>query len=610
MRQRRIIAGWSDERGAIAPFAAIALVAMIGLAALSTDLGSWVAQRRNLQAATDAAALAAVADQDNLENANEAALSTTANDLIALNRSSGSPAITASVDVGTYCADAATAPGSRFTEGREPARCPGDTRDEQYLKTNAARVDASSTAPTFLSRVLSPTPASFSIKTSATAARVDEAGFQAGTGLAEVDTQQSALLNAILGGLLGTQLQLSAVQYQGLLNTDIQVLDFLNALAKIKLSAGTYNQLLSTNVQVSQVLQAMINVLSQQSQLTNVALNALNSLIALQSKVTGNPALQLGQLIDLGVWQNEPVGGSTAPTALQAGVNVYQLLSMTLQVADGQHAIAIPNFDFSLLGLAAKVSLQATVIEPPQSPPFAFGPIGSSVHTAQVRLKLKVQLLTGLLEKLLGSVLNLPLYIEAGAGDATLTDIDCKPRTDIQSDIVTIRAESGIVRAYLGDISMDVMSNTTRPINYDTDVRRAPILDMRVAGILGLLNVSARAKVEIGRGSTDLKYTYPDIDDRVVKSGSSGDIVGSLLDSLTGLDADVCTVSLLGLCIGRLNSQDLTTLLNNIHSILDPIVKNLLDPLIDSLLVALGVKLGTIDVTVTGVRCGVPVLVQ
>jgi uncharacterized membrane protein len=95
-----------------------------------------------------------------------------------------------------------------------------------------------------------------------------------------------------------------------------------------------------------------------------------------------------------------------------------------------------------------------------------------------------------------------------------------------------------------------------------------------------------------------------------VKSGSSGDIVGSLLDSLTVLDADVCTVSLLGLCIGRLNSQDLAKLLNGIHSILDPIVKSLLDPLIDSLLVALGVKLGTIDVTVTGVRCGVPVLVQ
>jgi uncharacterized membrane protein len=34
-----------------------------------------------------------------------------------------------------------------------------------------------------------------------------------------------------------------------------------------------------------------------------------------------------------------------------------------------------------------------------------------------------------------------------------------------------------------------------------------------------------------------------------------------------------------------------------------------LDPLVDGLLEALGVKLGYMDVTATGVRCGVPALV-
>jgi uncharacterized membrane protein len=536
-------------------------------------------------------------------------------DLLTKNDASYGAETLKQTDLGVYCPykdttkGPADVPSDRFRT--TIGLCPGDTRDPKYASANAVRVQTAVDAPTFLSRVMRPDTASLRIKASATAARVDEAGFKAGTGLVAVDTQQSALLNGILGGLLGTQLQLSAVQYEGLLNTDLQALSFLNALAtQVHLSAGTYNQLLASNVQVGQVVQAMVNVLQQQGQLTSVGVNALNGLVALQSKITGNPTLKLGDLIDLGLWQNEPIGGSAGPTALQAGLNIYQLLSLTLQVADGRHAVAIPNFNFSILGLAAQVSLEASVVEPPQSPPFAFGPVGLSVHTAQVRLKLRVQLLTGLLAALLGPVVQLPLYVEAGAGDATLTNINCQPRTDKMSNIVTVQANSGVVRVYLGEVTTDVMNNVSQPVNFNTQVQPSPILGLNVLSIISVASVTAKAQVDIGKGSGDLKYTYDDINNRVIKTVSSGKIVGSLLDSLKTLNFNACVVGLLGICVIPLSGQDLVKLLGAVHAILDPIVDNLLDPLIDGLLVALGIKLGSIDVTVTGVRCGVPVLIQ
>lgn len=608
MSLRRIIAGWSEERGAIAPFAAIILAVMIGLVALSTDLGSWFAQRRNLQAATDAAALAAVADPSKFpmgnKDGNEEAIRTAATNMIRLNAVGDDVPDIKKVSVGTYCPDLATAPAARFKAGIH--RCIGDDRDPQNLAANAVRVEAEGDAPTFLSRVLQPAAGpSLLIKTSATAARIDEAGFQAGTGVLAVDTNQSAILNAVLGGLLGTSLQLNAVDYRGLLNTNIQALSFLDALAvNLDLSAGTYDQLLATDVQVSELIQAAIDVLDAPTSIASIALAAI------KAKIVGNPSLQLGDLLDLGIWRPLPVGSSTAPTALQAGLNLYQLLTLALQVANGDNAVAIPNFDFNLLGILAGVHLEATVIEPPQSPPFAFGPVGISVHTAQVRLKLKIELLTGLLKALLGSVVELPLYVEAGAGDAILSDIDCgtEPATDAQ---VQIDAKSGVARAYIGTIVPDTMKNFTKEITYE-DMQYSQIAGVKVLGLLDLVSLTGKAKVELGSSSYQtLTFDQADIANRTAKSVVSQGMVDNLLSNLgQTLELKLCTAVLLGACILPLDLRLVPDAVNALHVILDPVINGLLDPLVDGLLAALGIKLGYMDVTVTGVRCGVPVLVQ
>lgn len=99
------------------------------------------------------------------------------------------------------------------------------------------------------------------------ARRLPNATISAGTGLASVNSGQSALLNPILSGLLGTHIDLSAAAYNGIADAKLSVLDILGAdgmgLIGVDTSLGTIEQLLNTNVGLQQVLAASVNVLAK-----------------------------------------------------------------------------------------------------------------------------------------------------------------------------------------------------------------------------------------------------------------------------------------------------------------------------------------------------------
>jgi len=632
---RRIIAAWSEERGAIAPFAAIVLAVTIGLVALSTDLGSWFAKRRSLQAATDAAALAAVSDTGLLAAKNKSAIVANATDL--LERNGGTVPTIGATDLGVYCAYARDDDGElakpRFST--DIALCDGDDRPASDAVPNAVRLQTVSAASTFLSRVLNPTQASLSINTSATATRIDEAAFQAGTGLADLN---GGIANALLKALLGSSVQLTLAQYDGLLKTDVKLLPFLDALAtNLNLTAGTYDSLLQSNAQVGDIVQAAIQVLDQQGQLAGVQLDALNALLTLQGQITTPNDIQLGDLIDLGVWKPQPIGAPEPNSALNAGLNLYQLVTFSAQLANGKNAVAIPELGLNL-GPILSISLEATAIEPPQKPYFTFGPVGAQVHTAQVRLQLMIKLLN--LPSLLGKGVQLPIYIEIGEGDAKLSDISCgvNPATDA---VVTVKARSGVAAIYIGKVDDNAMRNFTKPVT----VEEADLIDVSLAGLANLVNIKGKAKVPLGSGAeTPLTFTQPQPGvtpvsleppttegvigpvsgggqrARAVSAGMGENLGKGLYDNLEitatlalGLvsgkvdlksDGAVCLrLLVVPLCVA--SAEDARALLGALRGVL-----SVLDHLLDPLVQALGLQLGYIDVYVTGVRCGVPVLVQ
>ena len=109
-------------------------------------------------------------------------------------------------------------------------------------------------------------------------------------------------------------------------------------------------------------------------------------------------------LIDAGPYASMTVG--TRPKT-GVSVSVFDLLSATGAIANGSNQIAA-SVNLGLPGIAS-VSLTATIGEHPQGTSWiAVGAQGASVHTAQTRVLLMIQLLGS------GGVsaVNLPIYVE------------------------------------------------------------------------------------------------------------------------------------------------------------------------------------------------------
>lgn len=192
------------------------------------------------------------------------------------------------------------------------------------------------------------------------------ATISAGSFLLNLETDKSPLLGPLLNGMLGTKLDLSAVSFNGLANANVSLLNLLQGandagLANIDLGVGGIQQLLNTNVNVAQALDIFANA-ARRAGFFGLGLDAFqNQLIG---ATINNVNLTLGQLLKL-----------TAPAtsaALNTQLNLLDLINGTILVANGQHAVSIPNLGVNLGGLAS-IGLTLNVIEPPQ---IAMGPAG------------------------------------------------------------------------------------------------------------------------------------------------------------------------------------------------------------------------------------------
>lgn len=164
------------------------------------------------------------------------------------------------------------------------------------------------------------------------ARRLPNATISAGTGLASVNSGQSALLNPILSGLLGTHIDLSAAAYNGIADAKLSVLDILGAdgmgLIGVDTSLGTIEQLLNTNVGLQQVLAASVNVLAK---------NGVASVEALRTQLVGvkSATLKLGDLLGLSA------GEVNSMSQLDTAINALDLIMAVAQVANKNSAVAV-----------------------------------------------------------------------------------------------------------------------------------------------------------------------------------------------------------------------------------------------------------------------------
>jgi uncharacterized membrane protein len=546
-----------DEGGNFAIMGAGVMTLLIGCAALGVDLGSIFADRRRAQSAAD---LAAIVAASNLTNATEAASAT-------VEKNNYPASALVSVDLGTYTADPTIAPKSRFVT---PAPA----------TPNAARVSLQTQTPLYFLRYFTGTD-QMTIRTTATASSTAVASFAIGSRLVSLD---GGLLNAMLGTLLGTHLSLSAMDYQSLISAKIDALDFISALAtRADLTGVTYGSVLDSNLKVSDIIAAALTT-QQVTNGTSTATTALSTISQAVSSLT--TTITPASLIDLGPYDNLKVGDQPK---VGASVSVYDLLSAIAQVANGSHQIATA-VNLGLPGVA-NVSVTATIGERPVGSGWlTVGPQGASVHTAQTRILITVQLLGS------GSVsaVNLPIYIEIASGTATLNALACG-YPDISTSTATLGVTPGIIDAWIGNVTMAQMTNFTIEPNPPaaTLVNLNPLLPITVTG-----------KAHAGMGNTaptTATFDYGQIQSMTSQTVTTTNFTSSLTSSLLGQLRLTVNVGPLGLPLPGLPSLVTSIIANTTSSV---------DQVLASVLATLGIGVGQADVWVTGIRCDRAVLVN
>ena len=550
-----------DSSGAISAVSALSLFMLLAIAGLVIDSGALYFARRDQQAVTDAAAMAAVQKP--------ADASAIAAAVFSRNNYQGQ---TLTVAAGTYTADEAISAANRFSS-------PG-------TDVNAVRVRAS--LPRYahfagLFGLSAPT-----IITESTAARMPTTSFGAGTRLAALN---AGLLNSLLGQLWGSGVSLSLIDYQALTSTDVDALTFLTALATRANVSGSYQQLANTSVTTGQILGALVEVAGNASGPSAPA--ALVALKSLELQLPASPAMTLSHVIDLSPLHGRSIGGVAGIDGTGLQLNLMSVLSASARtVAAGR----LVNLGTALTVPVTNSSISTRLAVGSQMAQIAAGRVGSTIRTAQIRLALTATITSVNLVAATATV-QVPIYLEAASGQATLTAMPCQTG----GTLAQIAASTGATSLQFGTVSDAALQDFSVPV---TPVA-APVVAISLLGIPIRANISGATNVA-SSGPTTLSFTQAEIDAGTVKSAPYASATPFNTLS-TSLSLSTTILGNPGILAGTLNS-----LLSSLLSALNPVVISLvalLDPPVNALMTSLGLQLGIIDVRTFDVRCRVPTLV-
>lgn len=569
-----------NQRGGAAILFAVSATVLFGFGAMAVDVGNFYYEKRKLQTANDLTVLAAASD---LPRAQAAARASAMQ-----NGFSGNAIQT--LQTGIYTPDPKLAVEARFVPSAAAS-------------VNAVRIDMRTTTPLLLGRVLasstatSPTPGAapnpaggtqpvasliggdVPIGSSAIAFQDAQASFAVGSRLLKLD---GGLLNSLLGSLLGGGVSLSVMDYDALIKARVDLFDFSKHLAtRLNLTAATYDDVLKADVRLGDVLAAIVDASRDHDTRSGTATAALGRIATASAS---NLPVNLASLISFGPAGDKPLSG---PKPLAASLSALDIVSAVAQIANGNRQIDV-GLNLNLPGVAA-VSLKLGIGERPVGASLVrVGRAGSSVHTAQTRLLLTVDLVgSGA-----ASLVRLPLYLELAAATARITGIQCSPR-DVSTSRVTLGVTPPVVDAWIGQVSMAEFNNFSRAPNPPAAT---------LVNAAGLAKVTGRAHVTMTNLSeAAVSFSYPEIQRSDKKTTSTHNFIATLLGRLVG-DLEL-RVEALGLGLG----------LPGLDGLVSGVIGNAatpLDQILNGVLGTLGIGLGQADSWVSGVRCGGAVLVR
>jgi uncharacterized membrane protein len=593
------------QRGAAGLFFALTLFMMVLFLALAVDTGRLLYAQRQLQSIADLAAL----DAARITGACSGAPTTDPAQVLAAAQAAAS----ARDFLGNpYPGNLAAAPNSvtigTVSTGADNLRffTPSGTADARAVQVV---LNQPVTRSIFL-------PALFDYTVNLSADAVAQAPaiarFTLGSFVLNLSSEQSALLNGVLGALLGSNLNLTAVGYQGLAAADVSLLDLIAADAGI----GTVEELLAADLTLADLLQLTATAL--QAENPNAANIILSQILGVGVGVT--TAIQLGDLLSLDL--------PASNAALDAGINVLELITASAQLANEGNFVSVPAVGINLPPVA-QVGLDLHVIEAPQ---LAIGPPGQTgagawrtqAQTSQIGLNVRAQALTvtlplGVLN--LSTAATVDLFVQAAQATAHLDSVRCGGLLAPVHQVV-VGVQPGVARVGIGRLS--------DPDDLGSALTPSPTLSLTASvPLLGSTTIAARIAADVPvAGATAQELSYV-VDERSASALPETQTVGSDLGAALGnaigtvvstLDLDVLAVSgsgVLGSTGGLLNFLGLGSLADLALALLNPLLNTLVTPLLDVLsdvllepvLALLGVNLGGADVTLISVEAGQPELV-
>jgi uncharacterized membrane protein len=653
MSPRSRFNGPTRQRGAIGLMAAATLSLAVVMLLLVVDTGRLYMEQRKLQRVVDNAALEAVSRGGNclpgLSAASYAGQSAVRNGYI----------VDASNTLAITCGTLVTAATGLRTFAV-------DATQAAAVKVVASRTVTTSFAGG-VQALFSGTPVSLNttLNASAVAAKPQPTVAQLNirSTLASIDTAQSNILNPLFSGLLGGNVNLTALGWDGLLNTDINLLKYLDQLAiNLNVAAGNYTQLLNTQATVTQLIQAAATVV----QLNGATAQVITALGQLQVAAINAAPVKLGDILQLQT-------GTTA-AGLDANLQLLQLIQGVVQLANSKSAVAA-TLPISVLGLA-NVTVRVKVIEPPQfsaigDPARAkVNPTGADriyVRTAQVRTLVSVNLpvlsgVTGLTNAVLGLVagltptLNAILSLNLVAVLSSVACVGCQQLDPLllPSPEIDISLDAGGAKSYVTDYSCPTGATGTKSLTAHTitsiadlklgkidptnafssaaepTVTPLPLVDLGIVTchkILGIGTCDPSTHIQYGAGgiaimldtsvaqnTQDLVFSSATpfatpanlkLPPSIQSAAPTSNIVGSLSNTLAGINLIVYKPqgsNPLGAVV-----TGVASLISDVTSKLLPVVTNLvsplLDPLLNNLLKGLGINLMDVDVG-ANMTCG------
>lgn len=647
--------GPARQRGAIGLMAAVTFGLALLLMLLVVDSGRLYMEQRKLQRVADNAALEAVSRGGTCQ------AGLTASAYAGQNATRNGFTVATGSSLSTSCGSLTTGANGLRTFTANPAQAV------------AIRVIATHTVPisvaSGVAALFTPGPINLTTQLSATAVAAAPtptvAQLSIRSTLGTVSTAQSSILNPLVGGMLGGSLSLSAVGWNGLLNTNINLLSYLNQLAiNLGVAAGNYTQLLNTTTSVTQLIQAAITVV----QANGATADILTALGNLQVAAINAAPLKLGDILQLQT--------GLPSTALDANLQLFQLLQAVIQLSNSNSAVAA-TLPINVLGLA-NITVQAKVIEPPQlsaigNPALAKAdPMGANriyVRTAQVRTLVRVNLslplvsglstavgnlvapLTPVLNSLLslnlvatlGSALcllgagceqlypaiasssEIDLSLDAGGAIAYVTDYSC-PVNNSGSKSLTAHAISSIADLKVGQIDpANAFSSAAEPV-----VKPLPLVDLGIRTCYQFLvlpgrcdpvvhyaggGIAVMVNTSVAQNTQDLVFSSsaspfpipPNVNQTPTyqTAAPTTNIVNSLAGTLAGINLIVykpVNNNPLGAIVTGLASA-----ISGVSNLLTPLITGLLspllDPLLNNLLSGLGINLMDVEVG-ANLTCG------